>query len=420
MDFFAPIAKFFIKLKKNKLGIKMSENEEESDDFEDLTEVEDTFQETELESDLDESLNYDDYNLEDIAGEREDIQLSKQWYKRIEVDLWKTKLHAATIGIRQKDQYRAQSRQFTANMDVIGDVEFFAYSPEDLNLDPKDRQEPKKVDDYKEIIAINKSFWDHEDESSMIFKLAQKHSKEYDPKKLAKYFRRLVIRTFTELERDKKKKGHAGRWRGTIEESILNSITMTFGEKDPRPFFYLSIPGFNYRVALMRTHTFVGDRYVFTLPNPNTGELNTFIIEGKRATPGDDFEVFLESGERVAVIDDRKLNVGGKVTITFNDEKEYETLNRSTVFRHVLILFSIMLKFMDEINEKYDSAYKALRKKEEIQKKMQKAMKNKDEEKMKEIKANYEKLQKECKLIRSLIVTNSELTLHYNPRRIRT
>ena len=112
----------------------MSEEEELDDElddenFEDITEVVDDMQELDIGSDEDESLQMDDYSMTDIDGEKESIQMSRQWYKKIEVDHWFTKLHTATMGIRQKDQYRAQSRQFTANMEVKGDVVFFAYNP---------------------------------------------------------------------------------------------------------------------------------------------------------------------------------------------------------------------------------------------------------------------------------------------------
>ena len=397
-------------------------SDEELNDVEDeLENVNDDVQELEIESDLDESLNYDDYTYEDIDGEKENVLLSKQWYKRIEVDSWKTKMHGATIGIRQKDQYRAQSRQFTASMQVVGDVEFFSYSPEDLNKAPEERGKPEKVKDYKEVLAINQGFWDLKEENSVIKKAAEKYKDTYEPSAWQPFLRRLVIKEFSELKRDAKKKGHAGRWRGTIEESVLMGISMTFGEREPRPFFYINIPGYNYRIALMRTHTFIGDRYMFTIPNPNTGELTTFELRGKRMTPGDDFECFnAETDELIASLDDRKLNIGGKVTITFRDEPEFEQINRSTVLRAVLILFAVLIRYMDDINDKYDKAYEALRKKESYLKDLAKAKKKGDEAKIEETKKKYDEMTRKCKMIKAVIVTNSELTLHYNPRRVRT
>lgn len=412
------------------IGVSMvaEENEEFDDElddenFTDLDEVKDDLQELEIGSDEDETLNMDDFSLEDIDGEKEAVQMSRQWYKKIEIDTWLTKMHMATTGIRQKDQYRAQSRQFTKNMEVIGDISFYAYSPEDLSKPYKERKKEKKLKDYKEIIGYNTSFWNHEDKESVIYQQALKTSQEYDPVEYAKLIRRLVVKTFTELKRDKKKEGHAGRWRGTLEESILMGVDGVFGENrgKARPFFYINLPGFKYRISLKRTHTFIGDRYVFTIPNPKTGELSTYRIKGRRFTPGKDFKVYnAETREKVAVIDDRMLNVGGKTTIRFRGEREFEDLNRSVVFRRVLILFGIMLRYMKDIDRKYHHIFKALRMKRKYIKDLRKAKKKGDPAAIDAVNMKYEMIQRKCKLIKSVAVTNSEMTLHYNPRRIRS
>lgn len=404
---------------------EQDEFDEELDDenFTDLDEVKDSLQELEIGSEEDESLNMDDFSPEDIDGEKEAIQMSREWYKRIEIDMWKTQMHTATMGIRQQDQYRAQSRQFTANMEVKGDIAFFGYSPEDLAKPLKERKREKKVLEYKEILALNKSFWDPKDDESSIVKQAQKLSQDYEPAEYAKLLRRLVVKTFSELKRDKKKKGHAGRWRGTLEESVVNSTNAMMGENKgkSRPYFFMNLPGYNYRIGLMRTHSIIGDRYMFTIPNPKTGELTTYRIKGKRFTPGKDFNVYnSETNQRVAEIDDRKLNIGGKITIRFRGEKEFEDLNRSVVFRRILILFGILIKFLDDIDAKYKHIYKALKKKGKYLKLIRKAEKKEDQAKIDAIKMKYESIQKKCKMIKSVVVTNSELTLHYNPRRIRT
>src|SRR6056297_2557519 len=301
---------------------------DENPDQEDILDnVVDDVQELEIGSDENETLQMDDYAAEDIDGEKEAILLSRDWYPKIDVDIWKTKLHAATIGIRQKDQYRAQSRQFTKNMEIIGDITYYEYSPEELAKPVDQRGKPEKTDDYEEVIGLNMSFWDEELEGGVIQRLADKYKDEYKPEQLKPLLKRFVLKNFTELERDKKKKGHAGRWRGTFEESVLMSINLTFGEREPRPFFYVNVPGYKYRVAVMRTHTYFGDRYMFTLPNPDTGELTTFEIKGKRGTPGDDFECILaETEQHVADLDDRKLNIGGKTTIKFDNPEEFETM----------------------------------------------------------------------------------------------
>nr|QEE15777.1 hypothetical protein DSAG12_01604 [Candidatus Prometheoarchaeum syntrophicum] len=398
------------------------EEEEPVEDFTDLDAVVDEVQDLEIGVD-DDSLDYDDFSAEDIDGEKEAVLMSKQWYKRIEVDMWMTKAHMATMGIRQQDQYRAQSRQYTANMEVKGDITFYAYSPEDLNKPFKERKRPVKVLDYKEIVGYNKGFWDYDDKKSSIYRQAEKSAEDYDPAEYAKLLRRLVIKTFSELKRDKKKKGHAGRWRGTMEESVVLGINAMFGENrgKPRPYFFLNLPGYNYRLALWRTNTIIGDRYVFTVPHPKTGELTTFRIKGRRFTPGKDFKVFnAETGEKVAEIDDRKLNIGGRMTIRFRGEEQFEDLNRSTVFRRTLIMFAIMVKFLRPINRKYRRLYRGLKKKKKYLKALNRAKKTQDTAKVDAVKLKYQDVQRECKMLKAIEVTNSELTLHFNPRRIRT
>ncbi len=393
----------------------------EDEDPDQLDELVDDLQEVEIGSDEKDSINYDDYNIEDIDGEKENILLSRDWYPIIDVDIWKTKLHSATVGIRQKDQYRAQSRQFTANMDVIGDVTYYKYSPEDLAKPSADRGKPEKVEEYGEVIAINKSFWDDEDETSVIHKMAEKYKSDYKVENLRPLLKRFVLKSFTELKRDKKKKGHAGRWMGTMEESVLMGLTRTFGDREPRPFLYVSVPGYNYRIAVARSFTYVGDRYMFTLPNPDTGELTIFELRGKRGTPGDDFECLLaETEQHVADLDDRKLNIGGKITIRFDNPDEFENLYRSQVLRRVLVQFAAYIHFNNEVNDKYDKIYHALKEKEDYLKKLRKAEKKGDPAKIDAVKQKYLAKQKEVKMLKSIFVGNSELTLHYNPRRIRT
>ena len=397
-------------------------NEEEEEDFTDLDDVVDDVQDLDIGAD-DDSLDYDDFSSEDIDGEKEAVLMSKQWYKRIEIDMWMTKAHMATMGIRQQDQYRAQSRQYTANMEVKGDITFYAYSPEDLNKPFEERKRPVKVLDYKEIVGYNKGFWDHADKKSSIYKQAEKSAEDYDPGEYSKLLRRLVIKTFSELKRDKKKKGHAGRWRGTMEESVVLGTNAMFGENrgKPRPYFYLNLPGYNYRLLIWRSHTIIGDRYMFTVPHPKTGELTTYRIKGRRFTPGKDFKVYnAETGEKVAEIDDRKLNIGGRITIRFRGEPEFEDLNRSTVFRRTLILFGVLIKYLNPINKKYKSLYKGLKKKRKYLKALNKAKKTKDIAKVDAVKLKYKDVQRKCDMLKAIEVTNSELTLHFNPRRIRT
>ena len=41
--------------------------------------------------------------------------------RKIELDLWKTGMHGIEMGIKQDEQHRAKSRQFSKDMDIIGE-----------------------------------------------------------------------------------------------------------------------------------------------------------------------------------------------------------------------------------------------------------------------------------------------------------
>ena len=62
----------------------------------------------------------DDYDELELEGDREGIQLTKLPYKKIIVDLWKTELHTALMGIHHKDLYRAQSREIHRRIENHG------------------------------------------------------------------------------------------------------------------------------------------------------------------------------------------------------------------------------------------------------------------------------------------------------------
>jgi len=353
-----------------------------------------------------ESTDYDDFDLEGLDAERQGIQMSKEAFTKIEVDLWKTEMHLANISMRQKDAYRAQSRQFTPGMKVIGSIEF---------------SEGSKKSDQKEVIAINDEYWNMDNPENDLASFAEKHKGEYDEKTWKNISRRLIIKTFTELQRDEDRKTSAGRFRAAMEESIVMSNTLTFGEKQPRPFFYITIPGYDYRITLCRVFSFFQERYVFSLINPTTGELMTFRIEYKPFTPGNDYNVFnAETGEKVAFIDEVWGNIGGKVTIQLREEPKFTELNRSSIFRRVLVLFAGLVHFLPDINAKYKLVYKLLRKKKQYIAELNKAEKSPQGQSQKDaVNSKYTQMMKNGELIKALEVGRQELSLHYNPRGIR-
>jgi hypothetical protein len=374
--------------------------EEEQDE---LPEAEDTGDEAE---------QYDSFREEDIAVEKE-ISAEGKDYTLIEVDLWATSLHDAKIGIRQQAQYQSKSRQFTKGTEVIGEVVFHTGWGEN-------RQKEK----YKEVVTIDLEYWDT-GKKSKIMQIVNDRYSDYDQKKFARMMRKLMIKTFIGLDR-KQEGTMKGRWTGGIEDSQVMSITMTFGDRrrrNPLPFFYVDVPGFKYRVPVMRVHTIIGDRYVFPLIDDETNTTVPYIIEGRRFTPGQDYNVYDgRTMEKIAFINDVALNIGGKVDIKFQKPKPdkkgelqdpWEYLRRNYVFQRVLILFAASLKYFHPIYRQYRRAHRAM--------KTLRAY-HKDEAKMTvmEKEEKYRRAKKRMRFLRRFPVWAKELSLHYNPRRVRT
>ncbi len=355
--------------------------------------------ESEMNDTGDEFDEYDNYSSEDIASEKEDVELGRESYSRIEIDLYKTKMHGAMVGVRQQAQYMSKSRQFTKNTEVVGEVTYF-YGYE----------EEKERDGYKEVITINEFFWETE-KKSQLYKKAKEEFKDYDPAKYSKLMRKAVIKSFIGL--DKNRVENKGRWTGSIEESQIFSLALTFGEKDPLPLFFVNLPGYKYRIPIFRTHAVTGERYVFPLVEAETGIVTPFYIEGKRFTPGSDYSVFNPcTMETVAKIDDRSLNVGGKVDIQLYEE--FDDLNRNKVFRRILILFSVLSKYLAEICDTYKTIHRALTAQKGYKKDLGKA------DDPASVNEKYKKAMQKMKFLKNYTVSPHELSLHYNPRRVRT
>jgi len=251
-------------------------------------------------------------------------------YDRIIVDFWATKMHGATIGVRREDQRRAQSRQYTKGMEVRGEVEF------------------QGKDKGKEwTIAFNEDTWDVDDESKL--------RSRFKDKKEAKMNRRIIIKTFTKLD-DKK----GGRWTGTLESSLIDSMSLSIGTRKPLPVFKVVLPGDKFVYNIYRNHTLAGQRYMFYIIDEKTKEFRYFEIESEMFAIGEDFRVEdCATGKQVAYVDGKVIDIGGKWEIKFKDKN----LAGNPTFRQILILFACLSKFLDDVNDSVKDLYKAITKK---------------------------------------------------------
>lgn len=213
--------------------------------------------------------------------------------KMVEVDFWWTNLHAAKIGIYQRERFMAKNRNFTRNLDLIGAV-----------------KEAGKVDG---MFGFEEDNWSHANPS----------------------MRRLIIKWFN---------SQSVAYLGTIEEMALNSLSSSIGANDTLPSFKVILPRYEFIVDLQKEHTRLRVGEIFTFPLLVKDEWHVFAFDEKRLTIGSDWEI-KRGNKVVGKIDERVINVGGKFLVHFFDAKLYKDVN----FYRTVILFTMMLKFKSEI-----------------------------------------------------------------------
>ncbi|GAB4320821.1 MAG: hypothetical protein Kow0069_24900 [Promethearchaeota archaeon] len=339
---------------------------------------------------------FENYSAEDASKESTVVDLEGVKIDRIIVDGWRTKAHGETVGIRQKEQWQARSRKFTEATVIKGKITYY-------DVEHREDGEVKTKVPREEVFTINAFFWRTDEKSALFHK--------FGSKKLAEMNRKLIIKTFITLSGDDP---NSGRWTGSLEQSLIDSLCQTFGErksKEGHPVFVVTAPGIQYQVRISRTHSVIGEEFVFPIIDYKTGETRIIMINEKRGTPGKDFNVSdCATGIKLADLDEKKLDIGGKVEINFDTSTELGArLAKNFLFRRILTLFSAAIFFLDDC---YDSI-KALRRALEAG---QKVAKIKDDA---ERKAKLEELKAEFKFVPTWEVTKHELSLHFNPRRIR-
>ncbi len=258
---------------------------------------------------------------------------------------------------------------------------------------------PRLKKNGKLVVALNKRYWDTKgtDKSKM-----EEIDSDADGKTDAKKFldnylkrkfgefadlnRRLIVKVFRDMDHSEVDK--RGIWMGTIEQSLIDSMMLTFGEKDPLFASILTLPGFDYQIQLVRSHAITGQRFILPVIERKVAmeelfaasvekgiEVDTsstekmpmnyysryFVIEGKRFTPGTDFIVKdpMNGNKVVAEIDGRAIDIGGKWEITFKDD----TLSTDPLFRSNIILFALMIKYHPEMQKVMRKLYNEMKRK---------------------------------------------------------
>ncbi len=223
---------------------------------------------------------------------------SDKVYKRIEVDFWKTSAHMSELGLHKDLKYSAKSRYFTDKYEIEGDIT--------IDGDSNKRQ----------VIAYNEKSW------------KAKNLEDRD----------LKIRTFTPV-----KEGKGGNFTGGIELSTAESLIQSYHIKgDPGIILIVNLPQNKNLYRIIRSRRLKGWKFAFPLlPEKDVDHLRVFEIKGKVGL-GLDFEV-TEKERKIADIDGKKLNLGGKWEIEIYDEE----LSKHRTFTKILALFACACKFLE-------------------------------------------------------------------------
>lgn len=235
-------------------------------------------------------------------------------YKKIKVNLWRTRFHGEELGIYQSLKYRAKTRLYAKNFETEGVVE---------------------IDGEKVwIIAYNKDQW------------AQ--TKDDAPEKS-----RLLLRMFTILE-EKMGVGKGGNFVGGVEFSITHSLIQSFEIKHPAPVFIVQLPRTPNLIRIVRGWRIKGTRWSWPLlPNKAGDKLQMVKAKGTIGL-GRDYDIYLGK-TKVARLDMQRLDKD--VEIEIYDEN----VSKDTEFCAILSLFGAMCFFMKDCEEIIESFYKTMK-----------------------------------------------------------
>ena len=232
-------------------------------------------------------------------------------YSHIDVDLWKTKLHKEEWGIRLDAQRAQKDRQWTRDMDMIGEI---------------------KVD--KELfgnLAIREQIWKHPDQLE----------------------RRFVMKVFSP----------SGYWRGSIERLQGESFANSQAAKEPCPSYVCILKHtrnlFRIKFLAHKRRFFKrgkGEVFGFSYLDEND-IFHSFVIDDKQLTLGSDWKIINIKNELVAKINGKFANIGGRFKIDIFDP----ILAKDKTFTMIMILFSSTLRFHRQIKKNIKKSIKQLK-----------------------------------------------------------
>ncbi|MHA1637715.1 MAG: hypothetical protein ACTSUB_06835 [Candidatus Thorarchaeota archaeon] len=241
-------------------------------------------------------------------------------YRSLSQDLYATDFHADEMGIRQAELWRAKSRQYSKDAEIIGKID-------EARL-PKGE---KKLSDKEKVgfIIVRNSLWDNE------------------PEEIS---RRFIAKLFS----------NSGGWLATIEEMVVDEISASYSSKTPLLSFSIITKDTEIITSLrqVRVGAMAMEAYSFFMLGPDK-TFEVFKIEQKRIAAGHDFKVVnLTGDDNVAEIDSKLFNIGGNIEVKIKDP----VLAENDWFCRILQCFSIVVRYRSDIKKKIAKTLKSLEK----------------------------------------------------------
>ncbi len=227
--------------------------------------------------------------------------------RKIQVDLWKTGLHWEKIGIKKKEQHRAKTSHYTADMNLIGAI----------------KEEGEEIGH----VGIRESTW-----------------------KVELLEKRLIIKLFSDNI----------IWQGTIEEMTSQEVRQSFAGRHNYPCYNIILDDYDYVINLLKVRGGIWhpEWYCFSYIHPD-GTIEVFTIRAKLGV-GPDFRVrsVFNPKKDVAIIDGKKFDIGGRWEIRFYNEE----LAQNRFIPRILILFAATIRYHGTIYKKTKKILKLMNK----------------------------------------------------------
>lgn len=225
---------------------------------------------------------------------------------KINVDLWKTGLHGAEIGVRQLEQHRSKSRQFTKDSDIFGRI-----------------KENGKEAGY---VVYRKDPWNAKLENQ-----------------------RLIVKIFSE----------SMTWKGTLEELLGPGLAHTLAVNQAMPVFMANVPKHDPLIRIEKVARIRSVRkkiYGFEILREGKS-LEFYKVDAARFSFGKDWNVIDHRGVKIAHIDGKILDIGGRYEIKFS--KDYEP---SPPLEDVLVMFAASQRFLGDVEKRLKKVAKGVKK----------------------------------------------------------